>query len=191
MGTVVVPQHLNSDPGSISRGANNSEGGFIGTQTIWIVSPCVSEGTYRRNDALWGFALKCDLVLITYSHIAWGSIYQGNEWKSVCCHSASSPWSKKQRHARNGNRVQEIYGAVFSRNTYWWSYLCEPRVISCNGGPGKLEEKNISADPQFGTHLMLPGWHKNLASSANPPQQCTVSWKLAQERGNGKWNEYI
>lgn len=83
VGTVVLPQHLNSDPGPIRRAANNTEGDFIAAQAIWIVSLCVSVERFSRNDALWGFSLKCDLVLITHSHIVLLSICQKTTWKCV------------------------------------------------------------------------------------------------------------
>ena len=48
----------------------------------------------------------------------------------------------------------------------------------------EIERMNTSADPRFGTRLMLILWHKYLATRSNPLQSL-VFWKLVQEKKGG------
>lgn len=49
----------------------------------------------------------------------------------------------------------------------------------------EIERMNTSADPRFGTRLMLILWHKYLATRSNPLQSL-VFWKLVQEKRGGR-----
>lgn len=54
----------------------------------------------------------------------------------------------------------------------------------------EIERMNTSADPRFGTRLMLILWHKYLATRSNPLQSL-VFWKLVQEKRGGGGMENV
>lgn len=52
----------------------------------------------------------------------------------------------------------------------------------------EIERMNTSADPRFGTRLMLILWHKYLATRSNPLQSLVFRKLVQEKRGGGMEN---